>query len=67
MEVVSAHARDVIVQVAFSKSELEMLDAAFERMHMIKDGSMVNKIQFLEQDFPLFVKNILESLKRDGY
>lgn len=67
MEVISAHARDVIVEVAFSKTELEMLDTAFARMHMVEDGSNTEAIKFLKEDLPEFVKKSLEALKQNGY
>jgi hypothetical protein len=67
MEVVSAHARDVIVEVAFSKTELEMLNEAFGRMHMIEDGRFPEAIKFLKEDLPEFIKQSLEALKQSGY
>ena len=67
MEMISAQAADVVVNISISKTELEMLDAAFVRMRIIEDGQMENEIDYLKNHFPAFVRQALKELENRGY
>jgi len=67
MEMISAQAADVIVNIAIKKTELEMLNDAFVRMRIIEDGQMEEEIDFLKNKFPASVEKWLKELGDHGY